>query len=411
MPDVNVELTPLPAITVELTSPAAIQLEITAGPPGPQGPPGPITDHNNLPGRSAPDTHPISSITGLATALGGFVSLTLDESVGGIKTFTDRIVVSDTTISTSPTTGALVVAGGIATGDWIYVAGAASIGGEEPPDDNGLGVFGRIRSRKGIETYQTMTGSGSSVEHYVDLNYSTNGNTNISWSAGLNLSNLNLIGSAAQTVNELYSYKFIQYASTDGVGVKTVSYLANMYLEAMSVPAGPNIAIGQYYNIDVGVPGSDIGSTITKRAAIRVSDLQVYGGTIAESYGILIDTLSSGTASTQSVVGIRVSAPQKSGTQRRQSIWAQGDIQCDRQLLIKEGTNAAMGVATLVAGTVTVPTTMVTANSRIFITAQHSSGIHAISVASRVDGVSFTITSASASDTRQVAWLIINPGI
>jgi hypothetical protein len=39
-------------------------------------------------------------------------------------------------------------------------------------------------------------------------------------------------------------------------------------------------------------------------------------------------------------------------------------------LYVKEGSNATMGVATLSAGTVVVPTTKVTANSRIQLTAQ-----------------------------------------
>ena len=40
------------------------------------------------------------------------------------------------------------------------------------------------------------------------------------------------------------------------------------------------------------------------------------------------------------------------------------------KLYIKEGTNASMGVATLVAGTVTVSTTAATSSSRIFLTTQ-----------------------------------------
>lgn len=79
-------------------------------------------------------------------------------------------------------------------------------------------------------------------------------------------------------------------------------------------------------------------------------------------------------------------------------------------LKIEDGSNRSMGVATLVAGAVTVANTRVQANSRIFLTGQDSSGTHGdLTVSARVAGTSFTITSASGADTRSVAWLIIEP--
>lgn len=79
-------------------------------------------------------------------------------------------------------------------------------------------------------------------------------------------------------------------------------------------------------------------------------------------------------------------------------------------LKIKEGSNARMGAATLVAGTVTVNTTAVTANSRIMLCGQNSSGTHGeLTISARVAGTSFTITSSNAADTRSVAWLIFEP--
>jgi hypothetical protein len=79
-------------------------------------------------------------------------------------------------------------------------------------------------------------------------------------------------------------------------------------------------------------------------------------------------------------------------------------------LLVKEGTNAKMGLATLAAGTVVVSTTAVTATSRIFLTAQTTGGTAgALRVSARTAGTSFTITSTSATDTSTVAWMIVNP--
>lgn len=78
--------------------------------------------------------------------------------------------------------------------------------------------------------------------------------------------------------------------------------------------------------------------------------------------------------------------------------------------LNESGGAAIQGAATLVAGTVTVNTTAVTANSRIFMNGQNSSGTHGeLTISARVAGTSFTITSTSATDTRLVAWFILEP--
>jgi hypothetical protein len=79
-------------------------------------------------------------------------------------------------------------------------------------------------------------------------------------------------------------------------------------------------------------------------------------------------------------------------------------------LTIKEGTNARMGVSTLSGGTVTVHNTTVTAHSRIILSGQNSSGTPGnLYVGSRTVGTSFTITSTSTSDTREIAWILVEP--
>lgn len=76
---------------------------------------------------------------------------------------------------------------------------------------------------------------------------------------------------------------------------------------------------------------------------------------------------------------------------------------------VKEGSNATMGVVTLVAGSATVSTTAVTANSRIFLTSQVDGGTPGfVRVSTRSAGVSFTITS-SVADTSAIAWWIAEP--
>lgn len=81
------------------------------------------------------------------------------------------------------------------------------------------------------------------------------------------------------------------------------------------------------------------------------------------------------------------------------------------KLNIAVGTNASAGTALLAAGTITVSTTAVTANSLILLTTQASGtlanlGTHYISA--KTAGTSFVISSSNILDNSTVAWLIVN---
>lgn len=79
-------------------------------------------------------------------------------------------------------------------------------------------------------------------------------------------------------------------------------------------------------------------------------------------------------------------------------------------LKIKEGTNARMGTATLVAGSVSISNTSITANTRIFVTTQLPGGtVGHVYVNARSTGISFGIASTSSTDTSVVAWLLVEP--
>lgn len=79
------------------------------------------------------------------------------------------------------------------------------------------------------------------------------------------------------------------------------------------------------------------------------------------------------------------------------------------KLNIATGTNASVGLATLVGGTVTVSTTAVTSNSGIMLTCRTVGGTQGmLRISAITGGTSFVITSSSATDTSQISWLIIN---
>lgn len=65
------------------------------------------------------------------------------------------------------------------------------------------------------------------------------------------------------------------------------------------------------------------------------------------------------------------------------------------------------GTATLVAGTVTVSSVAVLANSIIMLTIQNGTGLDSVSVSGRNVGTDFTITSSNALDTSDVGWFIL----
>jgi flagellar basal body rod protein FlgF len=82
-------------------------------------------------------------------------------------------------------------------------------------------------------------------------------------------------------------------------------------------------------------------------------------------------------------------------------------------LRVAEGANAKQGVATLVAGTVTVANTSVTANSRIMLTCQSLGTVvvpSALCVSALVAGTSFTILASQNTDTSVIAYEIFEPG-
>lgn len=128
-------------------------------------------------------------------------------------------------------------------------------------------------------------------------------------------------------------------------------------------------------------------------------------------------TYSAVAASTFSTVtGLQVDAP-IAGTNvtftNKYGITTNGNIgvtTAGSGLVVKGGTNSRIGTATLVAGTVTVANTSVTANTRIFVTVQSLgtvSVMQAVGVTARVNGTSFTITSANVTDTSVISWFLI----
>lgn len=171
---------------------------------------------------------------------------------------------------------------------------------------------------------------------------------------------------------------------------------------------------------------ADTASTIVKRAADKSFEIDSIYGPTGPSGGVLDMTVGSfffGNSGFNCTDGI-IYDPAVSN----QSIdwgnrtlwnssgnpavsWFDGDVGiliAGKGLKITEGSNARMGVATLVGGAVVVTNTSVTANTRIFLTSQVDGGTPGfLRVSTRTNATSFTITSSNVADTSTVAWILI----
>ena len=78
-------------------------------------------------------------------------------------------------------------------------------------------------------------------------------------------------------------------------------------------------------------------------------------------------------------------------------------------LQIKEGSNARMGTATLVGGTIAVANTSVTASTRVIYCRSTTGGTAGHLSTTQSAGVSFTITSSSGTDTSTCVWMLVEP--
>lgn len=231
---------------------------------------------------------------------------------------------------------------------------------------------------------------------------------------------IKLIGSSVDTFSRV-----VLGCNLDGTGFIQAERLGGAYKRFSINPGGGNVQCG------VGAAGSP-GSTFTVGRSATYTDVDLYAfaifnsGTPALFLGMGYDS-SLGAAFIQAgqagvsynrtlllqpnagtvgigTIGTSLERLQISGNFKLET--------AGNGILIKEGTNATMGTATLAGGTVVVNTTKVTANSRIFLTINGGTLLNVGStyVSARTAGTSFTITSTNVLDASNVAWVILEPG-
>lgn len=225
--------------------------------------------------------------------------------------------------------------------------------------------------------------------HVLSVGATTGGTVNFSWTAA----NSTVVTASTAVPKFLFTLGTAQWST--GSLAATEKFI-NITQPGISFVGASTATLAATMGIS-GAVDSSTNAVITTSVGLLIESAAVNSvGTVATSYGALFNAQTG--ATNNFALGLIGSL--------HLSVAGNG-------ILIKEGSNATMGVATLVAGTVTVSTTKVTANSRIFLEVQSLGTVAVatpVAITARSAGTSFTISSSSLTDTSVIAWMIVEPG-
>jgi hypothetical protein len=266
------------------------------------------TVHNSLPGRSDTDTHPASSITN--TPAGNIAATTVQAAINELDSekaqlaaaLTNRRVpfanasgfltdnanfyyitgtglrITDATASTSTTTGALVVTGGIASGDGIFAGGRIT----------GAATASATGSIFAQPPATTLT-SGTIAAFRADLSANP-----ASASSAINIGAFLVASTASGNAQDFTSgiglNGFFMQVAHNGTGTVTgengiVAIVDNANAGTVSDLAGARLVAR---NLGTG--------TVTRAYGVRVISLvNLGGGTVGTNYGVYVEGQTAGT--------------------------------------------------------------------------------------------------------------------
>lgn len=171
---------------------------------------------------------------------------------------------------------------------------------------------------------------------------------------------------------------------------------------ANNVSVGSSAAVGSTGNDNVAI-GANVNGAV---GASAFSFCVIIGASASNTSGlsnnVIIGRLALIGGSGTNSIAIGTSA-----STNKSSVWVMGGLGSVHA--IQEGVNAAMGISTLVAGTIAISTTIVTATSRIFYSVKTAGGTQGFLSYVITPGVGFTVTSTSVLDTSIIVWEIKEP--
>ncbi|RKR84913.1 hypothetical protein BDD43_5166 [Mucilaginibacter gracilis] len=222
-----------------------------------------------------------------------------------------------------------------------------------------------------------VTGGATIVNTASDAKVQLGGSTNMMWRVLLNASSAASLSSGLSYANLV-------------VGSSPVALSASG-----TSPVIANVAINPIGTVTTGGGTATVGATLYLGGAGTgaVDNYALYSKSGANYFGgnLLIGTTSDNITDKVQVSGnVNLLTP-------------------GNKIKIATGTNASIGTSTLVAGTITINTTAVSASSIIMICRKANGGtIGGLTYGTIVAGTSFVISSDSSADTSQVNWWILN---
>ncbi|MDB4917395.1 MAG: hypothetical protein JWM95_5039 [Gemmatimonadetes bacterium] len=218
-----------------------------------------------------------------------------------------------------------------------------------------------------------------------------------------NISLGNTIVDQATGAGNYYDVLTMAGRVTGGAAVRANLYSSDHNTAIFNVAANTTSALGTTITYADGVGG------IVRTADATPLYLGANGGATwrITTAGHLESTASSNIGSTTHVVGVGYFGAVIAGTNALSSTSGL-TVLAGGVRVASTGTAKLVGSATLVAGTVTISTTSVGANSKIFITRTTTGGtIGDLRVSAISAGTSFTVASASGTDTSSFNWFIV----
>ncbi len=279
-------------------------------------------------------------------------------------------------------------------------------------------IMGRNAAFWNTVSYSSVILGGAKGTTYYSANYITSIGIDALNSIATGAGNLVALGTAAganltTSVGSVIIGAFVNApsATTNGqLNIGNVLYGLGLYGTAASSSTpttGGLIGVGI---VPTGVARFELAAGTTSYVPLKLTSGALKTAAVAGGIEFLTDTFY-GTITTGAA---RQTFAMLEATQSWTATQTFKDVKlgtAGNGLYVKEGTNATMGLATLVGGTVTVSTTKVTANSRIFLTVQGGTltNVGDVYVSARTAATSFTITSLNVLDASDVGWIIIEP--
>lgn len=289
----------------------------------------------------------------------GMVSASGAQTLNATLTLPNILTCSNTTDSTSVTTGAIVTGGGIGATKGLFTGGTTSLSG------------GTIRSDSTNKTLGiNIAGQASSL---ITAFSAAQISPSATVARGINLEP-DFAGSG-------YIYNIFSGPATHS----STTAMVNFYGDALVTAAGTTSNMAQFAGISTTVGTNNVFLMDVAAGTAPSAVTFPTGNWFINQNGSTTDSLLNG--------NLRLNTAGKG-------------------LQIKTGSNARAGTSTLTSGTVTVSNSSVTSNTIVLLTIQSLGTVaaaKAIAVTARTSGTSFTITSADATDTSVIGWMLVEP--